>query len=120
MYVEACAFFDAVVLECIFDECCAAIGDYFPLDMILDRIAEVVKSFPCLYFHVRLVFRHRHVYVPSLTDALSIFSKPKWWGSEILLCPLSIVSPLIILHMLIIERGAQMRPAGTVILYHPH
>lgn len=43
---------------------------------------------------------------PSLTDALSIFSKPKWWGSEILLCPLSIVSPLIILHMLIIERGA--------------
>ena len=63
MYVEACAFFDAVVLDCIFDECCAAIGDCFPLDMILDRIAEVVKSFPCLYFHVRLVFRHRHVYV---------------------------------------------------------
>ena len=84
------------------------------MDMILDRIAEVVKSFPCLYFHVRLVFRHRHVYVPSLTDALSIFSKPKWWGSEILLCPLSIVSPLIILHILIIERGAQMRPAGTL------
>ena len=87
--------------------------------MILDRIAEVVKSFPCLYFHVRLVFRHRHVYVPSLTDALSIFSKPKWWGSEILLCPLSIVSPLIILHMLIIERGAQMRPAGTVFFTTP-
>ena len=87
--------------------------------MILDRIAEVVKSFPCLYFHVRLVFRHRHVYVPSLTDALSIFSKPKWWGSEILLCPLSIVSPLIILHMLIIERGAQMRPAGTVFFTAP-
>ena len=86
---------------------------------ILDRIAEVVKSFPCLYFHVRLVFRHRHVYVPSLTDALSIFSKPKWWGSEILLCPLSIVSPLIILHMLIIERGAQMRPAGTVFFTTP-
>ena len=119
MYVEACAFFDAVVLECIFDECCAAIGDCFPLDMILDRIAEVVKSFPCLYFHVRLVFRHRHVYVPSLTDALSIFSKPKWWGSEILLCPLSIMSPLIILHMLIIERGAQMRPAGTVFFTTP-
>ena len=119
MYVEACAFFDAVVLDCIFDGCCAAIGDCFPLDMILDRIAEVVKSFPCLYFHVRLVFRHRHVYVPSLTDALSIFSKPKWWGSEILLCPLSIVSPLIILHMLIIERGAQMRPAGTVFFTTP-
>ena len=119
MYVEACAFFDAVVLDCIFDECCAAIGDCFPLDMILDRIAEVVKSFPCLYFHVRLVFRHRHVYVPSLTDALSIFSKPKWWGSEILLCPLSIVSPLIILHMLIIERVAQMRPAGTVFFTTP-
>ena len=56
---------------------------------------------------------------PSLTDALSIFSKPKWWGSEILLCPLSIVSPLIILHMLIIERGAQMRPAGTVFFTTP-
>ena len=107
------------VLYSIIDGCCAASGDYFPLDMILDRIAEVVKSFPCLYFHVRLVFRHRHVYVPSLTDALSIFSKPKWWGSEILLCPLSIVSPLIILHMLIIERGAQMRPAGTVFFTTP-
>ena len=30
---------------------------------ILDRIAEVVKSFPCLYFRVRLTFRHRLVYV---------------------------------------------------------
>ena len=56
---------------------------------------------------------------PSLTDALSIFSRSKWWGSEILLCPLSIVSPLIILHMLIIERGAQMRPAGTVFFTTP-
>ena len=85
---------------------------------ILDRIAEVVKYFPCLYFHVRLVFRHRHVYVPSLTDALSIFSKPKWWGSEILLCPLSIVSPIVVLHLVANKTRAQMRPAGTVFFTH--
>ena len=48
---------------------------------ILDRIAEVVKAFPCLYFRVRLVFRHRGHVCPSITDALSIFSRPKWWGS---------------------------------------
>ena len=107
---EACAFFDAVVLDCIFDECCAAIGDCFPLDMILDRIAEVVKSFPCLYFHVRLVFRHRHVYVPSLTDALSIFSRSKWWGSEILMYPLSIMSLIVELHMFIVERERKCDP----------
>ena len=30
---------------------------------ILGRIAEVVKAFPCLYFRVRLVFRHRGTFV---------------------------------------------------------
>ena len=30
---------------------------------VLDRIIEIVEAFPCLYFRVRLTFRHRLVYV---------------------------------------------------------
>ena len=49
---------------------------------VSDRIAEVVEAFPCLKFRVRLVFRHRLRACPSLTDAISIFSRSKWWGEE--------------------------------------
>ena len=56
---------------------------------------------------------------PSLTDAISIFSKSKWWGSEILLCPLSIVSPLIILHIPIVERGRKCDPRARYSLPPP-
>ena len=77
---------------------------------VSDRIAEVVEAFPCLKFRVRLVFRHRLRACPSLTDAISIFSRSKWWGSEILLYPLSIVSPFVGYHISIVERGRKCDP----------
>ena len=47
---------------------------------------------------------------PSLTDALSIFSRSKWWGSEILMYPLSIMSLIVELHMFIVERERKCDP----------
>ena len=49
---------------------------------------------------------------PSLTDALSIFSLSKWWGSEILMYPLSIMSLIVELHMFIVERERKCDPPG--------
>ena len=77
---------------------------------VSDRIAEVVEAFPCLKFRVRLVFRHRLRACPSLTDAISIFSRSKWWGSEILMYPLSIMSLIVELHRFIVERERKCDP----------
>ena len=86
---------------------------------VSDRIAEVVEAFPCLKFRVRLVFRHRLLACPSLTDAISIFSRSKWWGSEILMYPLSIVSLIAEYEYATNRTRAQMRPAGTVFFTPP-
>ena len=86
---------------------------------VSDRIAEVVEAFPCLKFRVRLVFRHRLRACPSLTDAISIFSRSKWWGSEILMYPLSIVSLIAEYAYATNRTRAQMRPAGTVFFTPP-
>lgn len=47
-------------------------------DTILDRIAEFAKMPACLKFCVRATLRHWRFGCPSDTDALVIFSLPKW------------------------------------------
>ena len=64
MYVEACAFFDAVVLDCIFDGYCAAIGDCFPLDTSYSELRICSNPPPASFDDsCPFKFRHRLVYV---------------------------------------------------------
>ncbi len=50
---------------------------------VLDRIAEIVEAFPCLYFRVRLAFRHQPLLCPALEDAFGISSLSKRVHSQI-------------------------------------
>ena len=49
---------------------------------ILDRIAEVVKAFPCLYFRARLTFRHRPIYVRLSQMTSEVFCDGLSCGGE--------------------------------------
>ena len=55
----------------------------------------------------------------SLEDALSISSSSKRGHSQIWLCSLSIVSPIIVLHYLLVERGRKCDPRARYCSYPP-
>ena len=57
-------FFDAVVLDCIFDGCYAAVGDCFPLDTSYPELRICSNPPPASFDDsCPFKFRHRHVYV---------------------------------------------------------
>ena len=90
---------------------------HFPAT-VLDKIAEVVKAFPCLKFRVRLAFRHRPVYVCLSQMTSEVFCVCLRGGMNNTVLAGRICALVLLVNNVVLRWATQWR-AGTLQFMNP-